>query len=332
MDSLTQIVLGASVGEAVLGKKIGNRAPLYGAIAGTIPDLDVLTGYFLDPVSAIEVHRGFSHSIIFCVLFAPVFGYLLSFFEAKASWKELSWLMFWGLFTHPLLDAFTTWGTQLFWPLDINLAFKSVFVIDPLYTLPFLFCLVVAMRKPKSSSSRRKWNYWGLGISSAYLVVGLFLKFVSYQAFEKALEEQEITYEEIQNRPAPFTTLLWSANVKTKDGFYLGDYSFFDTHPISFRFFPKNEDLAENVNDENDVQRLKKISEGWYTFSENEEGDLLFNDLRFGLLSFSPDENRFVFNYKLFYEGDDFLVEDFRKTPDDGKELIIQLFQRIQGN
>jgi len=332
MDSLTQIVLGASVGEAVLGKKIGNRAPLYGAIAGTIPDLDVLTGYFLDPVSAIEVHRGFSHSIIFCVLFAPVFGYLLSFFEAKASWKELSWLMFWGLFTHPLLDAFTTWGTQLFWPLDINLAFKSVFVIDPLYTLPFLFCLVVAMRKPKSSSSRRKWNYWGLGISSAYLVVGLLLKFVSYQAFEKALEEQEITYEEIQNRPAPFTTLLWSANVKTKDGFYLGDYSFFDTHPISFRFFPKNEDLAENVNDENDVQRLKKISEGWYTFSENEEGDLLFNDLRFGLLSFSPDENRFVFNYKLFYEGDDFLVEDFRKTPDDGKELIIQLFQRIQGN
>lgn len=332
MDSLTQIVLGASVGEAVLGKKIGNRAPLYGAIAGTIPDLDVLTGYFLDPVTAVEVHRGFSHSIIFCVVFAPVFGYLLSFFEAKASWKELSWLMFWGLFTHPLLDAFTTWGTQLFWPLDINLAFKSVFVIDPLYTLPFLFCLVVAMRKPKNSSSRRKWNYWGLGISSAYLIVGLLLKFVSYQAFEKALEEQEITYEEIQNRPAPFTTLLWSANVKTKDGFYLGDYSFFDTQPISFRFFPKNEDLAENVNDENDVQRLKKISEGWYTFSKNEEGDLLFNDLRFGLLSFSPNENRFVFNYKLFYEGDDFLVEDFRKTPDDGKELMMQLFQRIQGN
>lgn len=59
MDSLTQIVLGASVGEVVLGKKIGNRAPFYGAIAGTIPDLDVLTGYFLDTVTAIEVHRGF---------------------------------------------------------------------------------------------------------------------------------------------------------------------------------------------------------------------------------------------------------------------------------
>ena len=66
MDSLTQIVLGASVGEAVLGKKVGNKAALYGAIAGTIPDLDVLAGYFVDEITAIEWHRGFSHSILFC--------------------------------------------------------------------------------------------------------------------------------------------------------------------------------------------------------------------------------------------------------------------------
>ena len=42
MDSLTQVVLGAAVGEAALGKKIGNRAIVWGGIAGTIPDLDVL--------------------------------------------------------------------------------------------------------------------------------------------------------------------------------------------------------------------------------------------------------------------------------------------------
>jgi inner membrane protein len=332
MDSLTQIVLGAAVGEAVLGKKIGNRAPLYGAIAGTIPDLDVITGYYVDPVTAVEWHRGFSHSIVFCVLLSPIFGYLLSLFESKATWKELSWLMFWGLFTHPILDAFTTWGTQLFWPLDINLAFKSVFVIDPLYTLPFLVCLIIAMRKPKDAPPRRTWNYWGLAISTSYLMLGLLLKIVSYQAFEKALQDQQVSYTEIQNRPAPFTTLLWSANVKTEDGFYLGDYSFFDAQPISFRFFPKNKELAEEVQHENDVQRLQKISEGWYTYSTNENGDLLLNDLRFGLLSYAPDENRFVFNYRLYYDNETFLVEDFRKTPDDGKALISQLWQRIKGN
>ena len=60
MDSVTQIVLGAAVGEAVLGKKVGNKALLYGAIAGTIPDLDVIFGNFTDTITAIEWHRGFA--------------------------------------------------------------------------------------------------------------------------------------------------------------------------------------------------------------------------------------------------------------------------------
>ena len=78
MDSLTQIVLGAAVGEAVLGRKVGNKALLYGAIAGTIPDLDVISRSFVDTVTALEFHRGFTHSIVFSVLFAPVFGWLVS--------------------------------------------------------------------------------------------------------------------------------------------------------------------------------------------------------------------------------------------------------------
>ena len=77
MDSLTQIVLGAAVGEAVLGKKVGNKAMLYGAIAGTIPDLDTFASAFTDTITAIEIHRGFTHSIVFSILFAPIFGWLL---------------------------------------------------------------------------------------------------------------------------------------------------------------------------------------------------------------------------------------------------------------
>ena len=75
MDSLTQVVLGAAVGEAVLGKKIGNRAMAWGAVAGTIPDLDVYVRYFTDPMTATEMHRGFSHSILFSVLMAAILGY-----------------------------------------------------------------------------------------------------------------------------------------------------------------------------------------------------------------------------------------------------------------
>ncbi len=151
MDSLTQIVLGAAVGEAVLGKKVGNKAMLYGAIAGTIPDFDTFASHFTDTVTALEIHRGFTHSIVFSLVFAPVFGWLVSRWEKTASWKNWSWLFFWGFLTHPLLDAHTTWGTQLFWPLDLRLAYKNIFVIDPLYTLPFLIFLILAMRLPKAS-------------------------------------------------------------------------------------------------------------------------------------------------------------------------------------
>jgi len=133
MDSLTQIVLGAVVGEAVLGKRVGNKALFYGACAGTIPDLDVIVGKFTDTITAIEWHRGFSHSIVFCILMSPLLGWLVNKIERRASlgWKPWTLLFFWGLFTHPLLDAFTTWGTQLFWPWDYKVAFNSIFVIDP---------------------------------------------------------------------------------------------------------------------------------------------------------------------------------------------------------
>ena len=42
MDSITQAALGAAVGEGVLGRRIGNRAPIWGAVLGTLPDLDVV--------------------------------------------------------------------------------------------------------------------------------------------------------------------------------------------------------------------------------------------------------------------------------------------------
>ena len=111
MDSLTQIVLGAAVGEASLGKKVGNKAMLWGAIAGTIPDLDVLVKFFTDDLSANEMHRGFSHSILFCIIAAPLLGWIIHRIYAKkeeASWKNWSMLSFWAFFTHPLLDAHTT--------------------------------------------------------------------------------------------------------------------------------------------------------------------------------------------------------------------------------
>lgn len=333
MDSLTQIVLGAAIGEAVLGKKVGNKAMLYGAIAGTIPDLDVLARYFVDTVTATEWHRGFSHSIFFSVLFAPIFGWLVWKInsKSKATFKDWSWLMFWGLFTHPLLDAFTTWGTQLFWPFKFRLAFQNIFVIDPLYTLPFLLFLVMAMFQKRTSRKRKLYNRWGLFLSTTYLLVTLILKGFSYKQFADELTNQGIVYKEMDIRPAPFSTILWTANVDTNDAYLIGNYSFFDSQPIAFTSYPKDHQLLGSLETNDKVVRLIDISEGWFTISQENE-KLLFNDLRFGLLSLKPDETKFAFTYELKNSENGLEVKETPKTPADAKSLFKSLWTRIWGN
>ncbi|EMQ94018.1 Membrane-bound metal-dependent hydrolase [Xanthomarina gelatinilytica] len=332
MDSLTQIVLGAAVGEAVLGKKVGNKAMLYGAIAGTIPDLDILASYVTDTVTALEIHRGFTHSIFFSVFFAPIFGWLVSRYESYKDFKAWSWLFFWAFLTHPILDAHTTWGTQLFWPLEYRLAFKSIFVIDPLYTLPFLLFLILAMFQKRDAPKRRLYNKVGIIISSSYLLLTFVLKGMAFNEFEMALKDQHIEYSEIETKPAPFNTILWSANVETKNNYLIGYYSFFDTKPIHFVSYPKNHDLLGELIQDEKVQRMIAVSKGWFTITKKENG-LYYNDLRFGLLSLKPNSQNFAFQYeiKTTNSGKVSFVET-KKNREDAKQLLSDLWMRLKGN
>jgi inner membrane protein len=332
MDSLTQIILGAAVGEAVLGKKIGNKAMLYGAIAGTIPDLDIFTSYFADTVTAVSIHRGFTHSMVFAVLFAYILGWIVSKYEIYKNFKGWFWLFFWAFFTHSILDAHTTWGTQVFWPLDLRIAFKTIFVIDPLYTVPFLVFLILAMFQNRTSKKRRFYNNAGLIISSSYLALTFLLKWIAFNQFESALEKQQINYTQIDTRPSPLNTLLWSANVATEDSYLLANYSFFDTKPITFESYPKNHHLLGSLIENEKAKRMISISEGWYIISQD-NGNLYFNDLRFGLLTLEPKSENFVFKYKI--EVDTFGKVTFTETlkdKRDGKKLLSDLWVRLKGN
>lgn len=332
MDSLTQIILGAAVGEAVLGRKVGNKAMLYGAIAGTIPDLDIFSSFFTDTVSALEIHRGFTHSIFFSVIFAPICAWVVTRYEIYKDFKGWAWLFFWAFVTHPILDAHTTWGTQLFWPLDPRLAFKTIFVIDPVYTLPFLVFLILAMFQKRTSRKRRVYNNIGLIVSTCYLGLTFFLKWMAFTKFEAALIDQNIVYKQIDTRPSPLNTILWNANVETEDAYLLGNYSFFDTEPITFQVYKKNHELLGDLVKNEKVKRMTSISKGWYTIIEKDD-QLLYNDLRFGLLSMEEGSQSFVFQYEIVSDNNgkvQFIEQE--KSQRDGKKLIGALWTRIKGN
>ncbi len=334
MDSLTQIVLGAAVGEAILGKKIGNKAILWGAIAGTVPDLDVFATFFLDSVRANELHRGFSHSILFSVLFAPVLGWLAYRIHKKesATWKEWSWLMFGALVTHPLLDAHTSWGTQLFWPLDYKITYNNIFVVDPLYTLPFMFFLILAMVQKRGTPKRKLFNTIGLILSSSYMVLTLGFKAIAHFHFTDSLHQQHIVYKEIEAKPTPFNAILWCGFVETEKDFLLGYYSLFDGYaPVSFVTFPKKQYLLGEMKDEDLVKRLIKLSRGWYNV-EVIKDTTYFYDLRFGQKGISDDPNSFVFCYMLHYDAKGMLIAESAKADFKGAgEGFKQLYERAKG-
>ena len=332
MDSLTQIALGIATAELVAGKKLQNKTFLYGAVLGTIPDLDILVGKFLSDVEGVAIHRGLSHSLLFFMFLSPVLGWLISKIEKeKISFKSASLLAFWCLVTHVILDLFTSWGTQILWPLDYRFALKTIFVIDPLYTIPLLISLIFVWRD-KEFLVRRKYLIRGLVMSSSYLLLTCLLKLFAVHQFENALENQKLTYEELIVKPTAFNCILWNANIATSKGYYLADYSLFDSQPIRFTFYSKNRKLEEKLVNSYDFQSLKKISEGWYLVTEKNHR-LYFNDLRFGLLNDSPENPQFAFSYRMIPMSDGiYWAEEVPKAKRDGKALLEKIFTRLKGN
>lgn len=333
MDSLTQIVLGASVGEVVLGKKIGNKAMLWGAVAGTIPDLDVFIGAFQQTIS----HRGFTHSFFFAFMMSPILGYLMTkiFKKSKATFKEWTVLYFWGFITHILLDVQTIYGTELLWPFKNRLATGNVFVVDPAYTLPFLICVAAVMFYKRESKIRRNINTFGLVLSSSYLLLTMVIKGFTYKKFTNSLHEQHIEYKRIETGPTPLNAILWFATVETEKQFLVGYYSLFDKDDnIKFKRFDKNFELREKLKDFKNFKALNHFSKGWYLLEEVEDG-IKYSNMRFGTPNIKADKYEFVFRYKLNINDTNL---DFKEDFDRGdmkenfKEIFSRLLDRIKGN
>ena len=228
MDSLSQIVLGASVQGSMLGKYQGRKAYLYGAMLGTLPDLDVFIHYG-DPISNMTYHRGFSHSLIVLTAVGLAGAWLISRYHQwremplPYSTKRLALAMTLALTTHPILDSFTVYGTQLLWPLQESLALTpfsiaSIFIIDPLYTLPLLIVMIIGLIKGRQLAifksgflaNCQRLAVWMLIISSSYLMLSIGLKYYAQEQAEQTLAAANIdNITRIKTMPVMPTILMW---------------------------------------------------------------------------------------------------------------------------
>ncbi len=319
------------------GKKAGWRAPLWGAICGTIPDLDVISGSFMNVVESNAFHRTITHSLLFFLVMSPLLGYLIKRIhpDGPATRRDWTLLAFLALFTHALLDCFTTWGTALFWPWSYKVAFQSIFVIDPLYTLPLLFFLILAIRLPRTATKRLTYTWTGLAVSSAYLLLSLVCKFAATERFVAALEHQGIQYERMETRPAPLNIILWGVTAEVGDGYYTAYYSLLENkNKINFTYYPKQHDQLDPYVESENVRTLIDLTSGWYTIvPAGEDGGVLLNDLRFGTNRAWETGGSFIFSYHIRkQESGRVMVSQKEQAFDEPPSVILsKLARRILG-
>lgn len=295
MDSMTQLVLGAAVGEATLGRKIGSRALLWGAAMGTLPDLDVFIPLG-DVVSDFTYHRSASHSLLVLALATPLFAWLATRIHADTRELFKRWMLAIYLIfvTHVLLDSLTAYGTQIFWPIsDTPVSLATVFIIDPFYTLPLMIGVIAALVMTRDSPRGHRINRLGLIVSTAYLAWTLVAKVIVDNRFEDELERQGIAYEKMFTTPGPFNSLLWRAVVRDRNAYYEAYYSVFDGNSeIRFNRYASQDGLLDALAGDWSVERLRWFSRGFYSVTLADQ-DVVISDLRMGL------EPNYVFRFKV---------------------------------
>lgn len=303
MDSLTQIALGAAVAAVIAPPAHRRAALLAGAALGTLPDLDALWLGFTaaDPVAVMTDHRSFSHSLLVLPWLAALIWWLCRRFgkgRVAQSPRRWFWAIQLALLTHPLLDALTVYGTQLWWPLRPHPTMgSSVFIIDPAYTVWLLLGGVLAW-----FGRARPWAgkvlAAGLVISSAYLGWGLLAKAQVDRAAQQSLAAMGLGDAPRFSVPMPFNTLLWRVVAMTPNGYVVADRSVVADHgPMRFAGYPSNVQALHEARELPAVQRLLWFNRGFMR-AQVVDGTLLLSDLRMGL---EPD---YTFNFAVARQVD----------------------------
>jgi inner membrane protein len=296
MDSLSQIVLGGALAAAIAPPGHRRAALLAGAALGTLPDLDGIPIALLtdDPVLRMTWHRSISHSLFVLPIVATLIWWLFKRFgNGRVAQAPMRW--FWAiqlaLFTHPVLDAFTVYGTQLWWPIPVApTMWSSVFIIDPLYTLWLSIACVIAWRARERIVAQRALVA-GLVLSTAYLGWSLAAKTMVERAADEALAKIGLQDAPRFSVPMPFNTLLWRVVAMTPDGYVEGERSLVaDRGAMRFREHSSDVAALREVADYDAVARLYWFNRGFMK-AEERDGRLILSDLRMG---FEPD---YIFNF-----------------------------------
>lgn len=284
MDSITHLFLGGAIAAAIAPSGHRRAALLAGAAINSLPDIDVLPLLLSDdPVLRMVWHRGATHSL----LVLPFVAWALwAWFkrrggriaQAPGRWF---WVFQLTLLAHPLVDAFTVYGTQLWWPLPVRPAmWSSVFIIDPVFSL-CLVCACVVAWFARDRVARRALVA-GLALATCYLGLSLLAKAAVEREAQRSLAAIGLQDAPRFSVPMPFNIVLWRVVAMTPDGFVEGERSLFaDRGRMRLRRYRSDTQALEQVSGYRAVTRLLWFNHH-FAKAETRNGVLVLSDLRMG--------------------------------------------------
>lgn len=330
MDSVTQILLGAAVGQAALGHRVGRKAAVWGAVCGTLPDLDVFLPY-ANAVSEFTYHRSVTHSLLVMAVATPLLAWLARRMHPADAHHRLGWhlLIYLALATHALLDACTIYGTQIFWPLDPTpQTWGTVFIIDPMITVPLLAgVLAVALLRARPVPGNRI-NASMLVLCTLYLGWSFAAKAHVQSLASTELARQGFSHERPLALASPFNTILWRIVAMEQDDYVVGWYSLLDpSSEITFRRYATDPALLRGLEDHWPARRLQWFTKGYYKVWQD-SGTVVISDLRMGI------EGGYVFNFRVAETraGANVPIEPVQFSQRPGLDGLDLLWRRLLGD
>lgn len=334
MDSLTQGLLGAATFAIVKDKDIGKKSLLIGAIAGTLPDLDVFLAPFFNDIEFLTIHRSVSHSIVLAIVLSLILGEILfRHYNRKQSRRSWNLAFFLAIFTHSMLDWFTTYGTKLISPFDDHLfSLNSIHVFEPIYTAILLSGIFIHLLKSRNKLKSKAIKY-SLIISTCYLLIGLASKNHAYYHFKTQLENNNVAYEDILVSPTPLNIFLWHGIVKQKEGYQFSTYTIFDRKkPIEFEFIESENYILKEVAEERLIKYYLDYTQGFPLVKKGDNGKVEIYAIKYGPINyFGKPEFVYPLSFNLNNLSEGEIKIDYSGKQRGPVKNYKNLFKRILG-
>jgi inner membrane protein len=337
MDSLSHVIIGAAIGETLVGKKIGRWGMVLGAIAKSMPDFDLFYTGLDDTRAYMCQHRAHTHSLFIEALYAVPIAYLLArLFKEKVSFSQMLVLMLACLWGHSLLDWCTNFGTQLLLPFSNgSYSLNTLAIVDIVFTLPMLVLMLIAVFNKHNTIRRLFLAKMTLLYCFLYLGLTFFNKHQAESLVQSSLLQNQIPATAHLTNPTILNNILWYAVASNDSTVFAGEYSlWYPNRPIRWYAFARNQALMDSSKSKKDIEILRWFSDP-YTMAQANGDTLNVYAAKFGRINLAESdlEKSFVLHYMLFQKEGVWQMGIKEPTPENTNynANFVDMWERICG-